>query len=243
MELLILLAIVALVGGGTEGGGSMPWQPPDRKGLDELRALCKRAGLSEMHTAFLAFVARGESGWNNLRGLGIPEQFPPGTKPTRNAGAAGRNEARAARAAYRQNAGKFASCPWPDAAYGFGSGGWFGFLPAYGLAQFPKASGLRCLSPAAVFDPVASVCMAIGFARGLQGWQGFKKVPTVLNLRLMWGRPAKGGDADRIAKRRAHYTKQLTGMGLPASFADEVIPRFPAVDLGALYRQLGGTPL
>lgn len=240
--LFILLAAIAVLGG---GGGSMPssaaeWDAPNRAGLDELRALCKRAGLSDDHTAFLALVARGESGWNNLRGLGIPERFPPGTQPTKKPGALGPAEARAAAAAYRQNRRKFESCPWPEASYAFGSGGWFGMLPAYGLAQFSSSSGLRCLPPAAVFDPAASLCMAIGFARGLQGWAGYKKVPTVLNLRLMWGYPAKGGDPDRIAKRRPYYTRQIVNMGLPASFADRRLSRFPRYDLRELYLSLGG---
>lgn len=238
MLLLLAAALLVLASGGG-GGGS--WSPPSQAGLDTLRDLCARAGLSEQHTAFLALVARGESGFNNLRGLGIPERFPPGTIPTKNAGQLGINEARAAERAYNHKRAIFANCGHPAAAYAFGSGGWFGGLPAYMLAQFPKGSNLRCLPPSAVFDPVASLCMAIGFARGLQGYRGFKLIPTVLNLRGGWGRPGRMGDTTRLASIRDHYANQAAQIGLGRGFVDQQISRFPGLDLEALYFALGGT--
>lgn len=238
----LLLAIVfVLATGGGGGGGASGWNAPSRAGLDELRSLGAQSGLSEIHTAFLSLVAYGESGLNNLRGLGIPDRFPPGTLPTKHAGQLGVSEANAAAAAYRQNARKFANCGHPASAYAFGSGGWFAFLPAYGLAQWPSGSGLRCLPPRSVFDPRASFCMAIGFARGLQNWGGFGRVPTVLNLRGGWGRPSRMGDASRLANIRARYARHAQAIGLPASFVDERIPRFPSINLADLYRQLGGS--
>jgi hypothetical protein len=239
---LLGLALLAAAGNGDEKEGDQP--VTNSAGYDQIRELGARAGLSATHVNFLLLVARGESGGNNLRGLGIPEMFPPGTIPTQNAGAAGRNEARAAAAAYRQNRaqGRFDECgsKYPDAAYGFGSGGWFAFLPSYALSQFPKGSGLRCLPPSAVFDPIASICMAIGFARGLQGYGGFQRVPTVLNLRGGWGRPGQMGSESRLNSIRAYYDKQARSIGLPAGFVDQRISRFPGIDLAALYYQLGG---
>lgn len=237
--LALMVAIMVLGGEDSGGSGSVVGSSA---GYARIRELAKQAGLSELHTNFLLLVARGESGGNNLRGLGIPELFPTGTIPTKNAGQAGVNEARAARAAYQQNIKRFEGCPWPAEAYGFGSGGWFAFLPAYGLAQFPRDSGLRCLPPSAVFDPVASFCMAIGFARSLQGWSGFKEVPTVLNLRGGWGRPGQMGKPERLANIRDRYARQAQSIGLPAGFVDQQLPRFPSWDIGELYYRLGGTP-
>lgn len=241
MGLLLLIGVILLMAGGSSSNtnGSGMWTPPDRKGLRDILDLSRRAGLSELQAQFLAFVAKNESGWNNLRGLGIPERFPAGTIPTKNAGNAGRNEARAAAAAFRQNRGRFAGCPWPEEDYGFGSGGWFAMLPAYGLAQLPKGK-LRCLPPSAVFDPIASICMAIGFARGLQGYRQFTAVPTVLNLRGMWGWPARGGDPERLRRIRSFYVNQARSMGLPDGWVDQQIPRFPHLDLAEVYARLGG---
>jgi hypothetical protein len=242
--LLALVAIMVILAGasGSPGGGGGSGTVASNAGYAKIRELGAAAHLQQIHTDFLVLVARGESGGNNLRGLGIPEMFPPGTIPTKNAGQVGVNEARAARKAYQMNTGRLAGCPWPEDAYAFGSGGWFGFLPAFALVQFPAGSGLRCLPPSSVFDPVASFCMAIGFARGLQGWKQFRPVPTVLNLRGMWGWPAKGGNADRLASIRSRYEGQARALGFGASFVDREIPRFPGIDLGALYYQLGGKP-
>jgi hypothetical protein len=228
--------------GSSSSSSGADWNAPQQAGLNQLRALASQAGLGEQHTQFLALVAKGESGLNNLRGLGIPDRFPPGTIPTKNAGQLGVNEARAAERAYASIRDRFPGCPWPAADYGFGSGGWFAFLPAYALAQFPKGSPLRCLPPAAVFDPVASFCMAIGFARGLQGWSQFKVVPTVLNLRGMWGRPSQGGKPERLQKIRGFYQNQARAIGLPGSFVDQQIARFPGWNLEELYYRLGGKP-
>lgn len=247
MGWMILIALGLLALGMKDDGEGSDVPVTNHAGYDRIRQLGAAANLSQIHINFLLLVARGESGGNNLRGLGIPEMFPAGTIPTRNAGAAGRAEASAARKAYRSNKaqGRFDECGdrYSEDDYSFGSGGWFALLPSYGLSQFPKGSGLRCLPPSAVFDPIASFCMALGFARGLQGYSGFAKVPTVLNLRRGWGWPGGMGRESRLtASARAYYARQAQQIGLPASFVDETIPRFPNIDLAGLYYQLGGTP-
>lgn len=244
--LLAILGLAALALGGSNDEGDGGGTVINHAGYDKIRELGAKAGLSDQHIGFLLLVARGESGGNNLRGLGIPSMFPEGTLPTQNAGQLGVNEARAARSAYRslKKQGRFSECgdAWSEDQYSFGSGGWFAFLPAYALAQFPKGSGLRCLPPSAVFDPVASFCMAIGFARGLQGYPGFRDAPTVLNLRGGWGRPGQMGDLERLKRIHSYYDRQARSIGLPLGFVNQPIARFPGIDLAALYHQLGGTP-
>ena len=99
-----------------------------------------------------------------------------------------------------RNRERFAGCGYPASAYTFGSGGWFGMLPANALAQLGDAH--RCMPPSSVFDPRVSMAMAVGFARGLMRWKAYERMPTWLNLRAMWGWPAKGGDLSYLAKAR-----------------------------------------
>lgn len=238
--IVALLALIAAIfgSGSAKGAGAAGWTPPDKAGLNLLRELGERAGLTELQIAFFALVAYGESRFNNLVGLGRPELFPQGTQPNLNASTAAQdNESDAAFNAYDRNRALFEGCGHPPAAYGFGSGGWFGMLPANGLAQL-KGTPLVCLSPYAVFDPIAALVMAYGFARGLQGWSQFQMLPTVANLRAMWGWPAKGGDPAYLASKREKFEAHAKAIGLGPGFLDSPIPRLPKVDLAAMYHQL-----
>jgi hypothetical protein len=194
--------------------------------------------LDDVQRKFLILVARGESGWNPLVGLGDPSLFPAGTKPNTKASAgAQENEARAARVAFERHAADFEACGigHSEQDFGFGSGGWFGMLPANGIWQL-RDTPFRCWPPAAVFDPARALTMAIAFARGLQGWDGFKANPTVYNLRAGWGIPTSMGNnvaAERIAKYRKHAQES----GLPSSFVDETIAHFPG-DYVGIYQTL-----
>lgn len=238
-------AIIAVAASSGAASSSAPtkWEPPSQSGLDNLRFMATTAGLSNDWVAFLAFVARGESGWNNLSGLGIPDMFPPGTRPNLKASAARQQgEASAARKAWERNGvsrGWFDGCGHDPEGYQFGSGGWFGMIPANGLGVLRKTS-MRCLPPSAVFDPAASIVMATAFARGLMGWSQFKELPTVANLRVMWGCPGCGGDRSKIASKRSVFEKHARDTGLNSSFLDKKITR-PDLDLEEMYRRMVST--
>ena len=234
------LFLWAFAGGMKANDSSGAWQPPSRGGLAKLRALCSAAGLDEEWTQFLSFVSYGESGWNNLVGLGNPSLFPASAKPNRKASAeAQANEAAAAVKAYERNKERFVSCGHPAVHYQFGSGGWFGLLPANGLAKLDGTS-LVCLSPFAVFDPPASIAMALGFARALMGWDGFKARPTHLNLRIGWGNPSAMGDAAILSAKRVRYEKHRKAVGLPAGWLDAEIPSRPPSNVEELYYAMKG---
>lgn len=165
-----------------------------------VRGLAAEAGLPSAWGDFLALVAWRES---------------KGNAQARNDDA---NEAEAAAQAYERNRERFAGCGYPASTYTFGSGGWFGMLPANALAQL--GDDHRCLPPSSVFEPRVAIAMAVGFARGLMGWRRYQQVPTWLNLRAMWGWPAKGGDPAYLAKARPTFQEDARDVGLPASWLD-----------------------
>lgn len=237
---LLAGALAFLFGSAAERPDPGEWEPPSQGGLDTLRSLCAQAGVSQDWAAFLAFVAYGESRWNNLVGLGVPSRFPPWTRPNMKASQSVQEaEALAAKIAWERNRERFEGCGHPSEAYWFGSGGWFGMLPANGLAKF-AGTPLVCLPPSAVFDPPASIAMALGMARALMGWSRFKKRPTWLNLRVMWGCPSCGGDPAKIAAKRAKFEAHAKAAGLPDGWLDQEIPSRPPGDIEALYRAMGG---
>lgn len=242
--IVALLAALALGGAGSASASvEIPPAAQSNAGKRELWAMLESLPmLDDVQRKFLILVARGESGWNPLVGLGDPSLFPPGTKPNTKASAkAQEGEARAARVAYDRHAAYFEACDAGDrAAYSFGSGGWFGMLPANGLWQL-RDTPLACWPPRAVFEPVRALVMGLAFARGLQGWDGFKANPTVGNLRAGWGLPTSMGTdiaADRLAKYRRHARES----GLPESFIDEPIARYPG-DYLAIFRTLANAPV
>ncbi|MCH9681289.1 MAG: hypothetical protein K0V04_07645 [Deltaproteobacteria bacterium] len=169
-----------------------------------VRGLAAEAGLSDAWGDFFALVAWRES-------KGNPSAVNDSI-----------SEAEAAATAFGRNQHRYAGCGHSDGDYTFGSGGWFGILPANGLAQLDEA--FMCLPPASVFEPRVAMAMAVGFARGLMGWDGYQRVPTWLNLRAMWGKPGKGGDPERLAAVRDKFTQDAAEVGLPASWLDQRPP-------------------
>ena len=229
------VAIAFAVASSAKGGGSVPLaEAPDRAGLNAIRSLGARAGLSEDWIAFFAMTARGESGWNNLVGLGDQALVPEGIKMNRSAA-----EATAARRAYERNVARYGDCPHPAWMYQFGSGGWFGILPANGLQAF-WCTQFQCLSPYAVFEPEASLVMAIGIARRLQNWSGFQARPTWINLRLGWGCPSCMGDPERIAARRERFEGHARATGLPDGWLDRPVTPLGGGNLAQLLVALRG---
>ena len=165
-----------------------------------VRGLAAEAGLPDAWGDFFALVAWRESKGNS-------QSVNDST-----------SEAEAAARAYDRNRDRYAGCGHPASAYTFGSGGWFGMLPANALAQLGDAH--RCLPPSSVFDPRASMAMAVGFARGLMRWKAYERMPTWLNLRAMWGWPAKGGDLSYLAKARRAFEEDAAAVGLAPSWLD-----------------------
>ncbi len=237
------LALLALVFGSRKSdgdGGDEPRKPYSgaASGLKLMRGLADSGGLTTEQADVFAFIAYGESGLKPTVGLGEPSLFPPGTKPKTNVSQALQvQESAGARKAYERNVGWLGGCGHPAADYSFGSGGLFGFLPTYALAQF-KGSPLECASPFEVFDPPFAMAAAYGFARGLTQRSAY--LGTIASLRSGWGSPKKIGDLERIAKKTPKWRKHLRALGFPESMLDAKAPAFPHRDLVAMYRAMGG---
>lgn len=230
-----LLAIGALIALFFVGGrGNKPTPKPNQGGLSRVRQLAIAAGAPKAWQDFFLLVARGESGGNNLVGLGIAKDYPP--YADRNHSDA---EAKAAARAYKKST-ELHGCPWPAGLYSFGSGGYFGLLPAYGLAAFEDDAELRCLHPWSVFDGPLSMVMAVKFARRLTGWSSWDG--TVLSLRVGWGDPSSMDDSELLASKRAKFEEHCRDIGLPESFLDERLPHWKPASARELVNRVGAQP-
>lgn len=224
----VVLGIVVAAGaaGGGSGGSG---EPPSSAGLDELRAVMDAAGLPQDWQTFLAATAYGESKWNNDVGLGPNDDpgRPPWLRPSKASEKLQDAEAKAACNAYRKNEDRFAGSPYPKARYCFGSGGFFGFLPVYGIVSGFKATPelIPEIDPWDVTDPIVSVVMAVGFARGLMKWKRFREGGgTWLALRVGWGNPSAMGGARTNDRVREKFGKHLQQLGVDPSFMDRKVP-------------------
>jgi hypothetical protein len=240
LPLLGIGAVVALKGRpegddaiGTEPkGDEAPPVVPDATGLSSVRQHAILVGAPKPWQDFFILVAQGESGGNNLVGLGVQTDAPPYVHmnySTAEAAAAGR--------AYDRNAEHFTNC-WPQGAYEFGSGGWFGLLPANALVAFKTDGELRCLHPWSVFDTKIAMIMAAWFARRLTGWSNWDG--TVLSLRVGWGAPEKMGDQEYLEQKRSKFEEDCRQVGLPESFLDTKLARWKPKPASTLFAELGG---
>jgi len=233
---VIVLLLVALASGGPKRDRGTPPPEYDGRGLQLVRELGTRGGMTREQIDFLSFVAYGESGLQANRGLGIPSMFPAGTSPNTKASAALQNaEARAAERAYDHNEGWLEKCGHPESHYAFGSGGLFAFLPVYALAQF-KGTPMECASPYEVFDPAFAMAAAYGFARGLTQRSGY--MGTVASLRAGWGLPSAMDNVERINSKSPKWRRHLRAIGLPESWLMQKAPAFPRRDLVELYQSM-----
>lgn len=218
----VLLGLVAGAGSGVSGGFG---ERPSSAGLDELDAAMAAAGLPDDWQVFLAATAYGESRWHSDVALG-PNNHPgrpPWLRQSRAGAKLQQAEAKAAAGAYDHNRAKFASSPFPEAHYTFGSAGYFGMLPAYGIINGFRATPevIARIDPWDIADPAVAVVMAVGFARGLMAWKQFAQGGgTWLTLRVGWGRPASMKGARRNARVRKIFAAHLHELGVDPSFMD-----------------------
>ncbi len=225
---------------GTSGDDDATLVSPEPLTADQLslRYLLEAAGLEPSWVMFFEAVALNESRFNSLTGRGDPLLFPSWTEPNLHASvAAQQREHRAAIRAYERNADRYRDCGHPADDYTFGSGGWFGLLPANALAAF-HGTKYQCMHPSYVFFPGSAVVMAIEFARRLMAWSSWKSVPTFANLRVGWGDPSKMGNSGAIAESERKLKGRLSELGANPSIATMRPPRLPARDPVALFDYL-----
>lgn len=206
---------------------------PSAEGRALIEDMGRRAGMSDAQVQFLVFVASKESRFRPNVGRGDPNLEPPGLHTF----LVDAREANAARRAFERNAKHFADCGHDPAAYSFGSGGLFAFLPTYPLYHLRKTP-LRCAHPYEVFDAAFSMTAAYSFARGLSRNRYFDG--SVAELRAGWGALAWMRDSPRMAERMPRWRAQLRGLGIDDSWLQAQAPAWPKRDLMALYRSMGG---
>jgi len=147
-----------------------------------MQAMLRDTGMSEDWVNFFLLVAARESNFNPTA---------ENTSPS---------EAEAARKSYEHNEAKLAPCGHPAVTYTWGSGGWYGFLPAVAMLHLPP--GEQCLPPGIVpFNPELSTAAAAGNARGLMNWAGYQSAPSFATLRQGWGNPSAMGHAAHLQER------------------------------------------
>lgn len=220
---LLGLAVVAIAGTAAANDGGYPTGPPTKAGHEEMLGVLDRMDAPDDWQTFFSAVGYWESRFNNL---------------TENTST---REAAAAKRAYNymRDKGRFADSPWPDSAYTFGSGGWYGLLPAYALEAF-HGTDLENLEPReAIHDPVTSTIMAIAYARRLFRWAAFDG--TWLSLRVGFANPSKMGDPDFVAEVRGRFAESLRAIGAPESFMHRQVSSLSGLpDAPALFYAMKG---
>lgn len=204
------LPAVALLGGlllvsQSAGASTYPTGKPSVGGRGALEETLGLLGTPDGWRTFLTAVAYRES------------RFSLAAENTTS------GEAAAAARAYRysRERGRLASSPWPASAYSWGSGGWYGMLPAYAMAAW-HGTDLENLDPrAAVHDPIVASIMALEYARRIQGWATFDG--TWLGLRVGWSNPSLMGNPEFVAKVRARFASDLEALGIAPSWMNRRI--------------------
>lgn len=198
-----------------------------------VRELAFQVGAPPAWADMLALIARGESGGNPSKMLGIKLGSPTWAQGG-GSSSVEKAEAKAARSVFDSGKKHVAACAWPVDDYCFGSGGLYAMLPMSGLKAFWGGT-LECLHPWSVFDEKISTIMAAHFARRLQlrgGYQG-----TVWSLRRGWGIPGKMASApeEKLAKWRGH----CQDIGLPPSFLDTNLPPWKPIPARDMFHAIG----
>ncbi len=208
----ILLLLLLAAGGedvpnGKDGGIVIP---PAQGGRAQLQCAFKATGLGPDWLRFFEQTSKRESGFNNL--IANERGWEPGA---------------ARRAAQRNWTEKrnLSTLGWSLDAWSFGSGGWFGQLPANNLGIFTDAF-IRERGPRAVFEMGASLAAAVGYARGIMGWKNFDG--TWASLDVGWGNPSKMSDPEKLDGRPKRIEDRAAGLGYARGWALDSPTRPPA---------------
>jgi len=179
--IIVLALAAAALGGRRRGGGSAPPVPSGGgiRGVFDWSDWVEETGALPGFARFAAAAAYTESKGNNRVGLGVSQGILPSNVKLNTGTAGARNEQKAACSLYKgaKSRGYYSGNPYPASRWCFGSGGWFGFLPATGLAaggtKGPFAEG----DPFLVFQPIESIVMMADFAKRVIRSNRFQSLP------------------------------------------------------------------
>ncbi len=218
------LGTAMLLHGRTRRALSRGFTPPrigSDQGVTDLVNLINASRVDAAWEIFFLSKAWGESKWK------------PHVRNDRSA------EIAAAQRAYVRNAEWYTNCPWPKHRYTHpGSGGYLGVIAPNGLAAF-WGTNLQCMDPHMIMDGPANYVMALYYAKRLQRWSNFRRVPTWQNLWVGWRRPGSMGEPGALARIESHFAKGLAKIAEPHSFMKlpvTSLPKLPAANI--LYNNL-----
>lgn len=225
---LLLLPLAALA---LARKGRRPNRTPPGGGYDEIWAWAQwveSTGALPGFSVFARAVAATESNGNNLIARGRrTHAIPSNVKVIA--------DARAADAACRlyegaKSRGFYRDNPYPEEAWCFGSGGWFGILPASGLAAGGPSGPFRNSDPALIFEPIPSIVMLADFAARVIGSSSFRNLPrsqqTWLAVRRGMASTELVGDHTEQSERsvgvRHRFAEALEKTGAGANFMNSL---------------------
>jgi len=222
----ILWLLFGRGGRDAEGGEPPPGEPPPPPadttpaaevdlsqlpdGAQPIIAQVRGLGLDDQWAIFLSAVAYTESRFS----LSAKNTSP--------------GERAAAKRGYDRNASWLATCGLPEAAYTWGSGGWYGFLPTSLMAAWRYAKkSLRCMDPREVVkDPRLSTIAAIDYARRVMRWPDWgRSQGDWYALRRAWASPGLS-DASR-PDIDSRFRAALQAIGVPPEWATGKVPPVP----------------
>lgn len=206
--LVALAAIVVVLSPGAAAASpddGYPGGPPSQAGRAELDLLLSSLDLHPELHAYLIAVAYTES------------RFRSGA----------RNDSAGEVAAGRRlfdgalERGYFAGNDHAAEFRAFGSGGWFGFLAATGLAAGGPDGPFALSAASMVQDPRASVVMAVDYCSRLRRYDSFRAAPYWGTLRLGWASLATmaAPQGERAQATLARFASAVRATGGPSDLA------------------------
>lgn len=136
---------------GPSGGTGKPKGSAQIGQIRRLAETAERAGAPPGFATFAVAVAFTESGWKNTAQNKTQHEVESSCRLYHGA----------------RKRGYFSGNPHPASDWCIGSGGWFGLMPATGLAAGGKNGPFANGNPRLVFDPAASVVMLASFVRAM----------------------------------------------------------------------------
>lgn len=228
---LAAAAILALRGGRKSAGGGAEPGKPLGGGLANVYAWglwVEATGAIPGFANFATGAAKTESNGNNLVGLGVSRGILPGNVKLNDHLNASQKEADAACNLWEgaRTRGFYLENPYDWRYWCFGSGGWFGLLPATGLSAGGTKGPFAEQSPFLVFDPIPSVVMIADFAKRVIRSQRFQGMPygeqNWLAVRRGMAASSLIGDytetKNSSRKVREHFENALAKVGIDPDF-------------------------
>lgn len=236
-------ALIALAGRGKKPAANFS-EADGAKRVREIASQIERIAKVPGFANFAVATAYTESKWKNLVSLGLPECLPSNIYVSSTNEAAKNNEASKAKSLWETNVSKgwrYVNNPWNDdvCRYGFGSGGWYGFLPATALAV--RGGVYDNSDPYLVFDPVHSTVMLLDFIlrkidnsdwrsmpEDKQNWLAVRRSMAASQYMTDWNE-----NKERSQEVRQRLEAALKASGIPNSFMYQTIDMSHYKKIGA----------